>query len=75
MKLTLKHHLAALTAIAVLCSATFTGAAEKKDIVDTAVGAGSFKTLAAALGAADLDRLLSSLSGALDAGSRLDEGL
>lgn len=29
-------------------------AEEKKDIVDTAVGAGSFKTLAAALGAADL---------------------
>jgi uncharacterized surface protein with fasciclin (FAS1) repeats len=27
---------------------------EKKDIVDTAVAAGSFKTLAAALGAADL---------------------
>lgn len=32
--------------------------AEKKDIVETAVGAGSFKTLAAALGAADLVKTL-----------------
>jgi len=39
------------------CAAT--GAAdEKKDIVATAVGAGSFKTLAAALGAADLVKTL-----------------
>src|SRR5210317_1377738 len=39
--------------IIVTLSATFVQAAEK-DIVDTAVGAGSFKTLAAALQAADL---------------------
>ncbi|MGL4400221.1 MAG: fasciclin domain-containing protein [Luteolibacter sp.] len=42
----------------VLAMASFTtgsvSAAEKKDIVDTAVAAGSFKTLAAALGAAGL---------------------
>ncbi|MDZ4772432.1 MAG: fasciclin domain-containing protein [Planctomycetota bacterium] len=37
------------------CSSTTAAvASEKKDIVDTAVGAGSFKTLAAALGAAGL---------------------
>ncbi len=35
-------------------SAVSLSAAEKKDIVDTAVAAGSFKTLAAALGAAGL---------------------
>ncbi len=34
--------------------ASLATAGEKKDIVDTAVAAGSFKTLAAALGAADL---------------------
>ena len=33
-------------------------AAQAKDIVDTAVPAGNFKTLAAALGTADLDALL-----------------
>ena len=39
----------------VLGASVFVGAADKpKDIVDTAVGAGSFKTLAAALKAADL---------------------
>lgn len=42
-----------LLGIAALATATVTGA-EKKDIVDTAVAAGSFKTLAAALGAAGL---------------------
>ncbi len=36
------------------------GKADKKDIVDTAVAAGSFKTLAAALGAADLVNTLKS---------------
>lgn len=41
--------------LAVLATSSVSAfAAEKKDIVDTAVGAGSFKTLAAALGAADL---------------------
>ncbi|HAY80034.1 MAG TPA: beta-Ig-H3/fasciclin, partial [Planctomycetaceae bacterium] len=40
-------------AIGFSLSATLGNAAEK-DIVDTAVGAGNFKTLAAALGAADL---------------------
>jgi transforming growth factor-beta-induced protein len=37
-----------------LSAATLSAADEKKDIVDTAVAAGSFKTLAAALGAAEL---------------------
>ena len=42
-----------LCAIALLVpSVTFAG--EKKDIVDTAIAAGSFKTLATALQAADL---------------------
>jgi uncharacterized surface protein with fasciclin (FAS1) repeats len=41
-----------LVALAALAMPAF--ADEKKDIVDTAVGAGSFKTLAAALKAADL---------------------
>ncbi len=41
----------ALAAVSAMGSFTF---AADKDIVDTAVGAGSFKTLAAALGAADL---------------------
>ena len=44
---------AGIAMAAVVLATTFTYA-EKKDIVDTAVGAGSFKTLAAALGAADL---------------------
>ena len=40
-----------LIAAAMVCAAV---AAQAKDIVDTAVSAGNFKTLAAALGAADL---------------------
>jgi uncharacterized surface protein with fasciclin (FAS1) repeats len=40
---------------AIVCaSSLFTVAGDKKDIVDTAVGAGSFKTLVAAVQAADL---------------------
>ncbi|MCA9016376.1 MAG: fasciclin domain-containing protein [Planctomycetaceae bacterium] len=54
MKRFLKTSVAFASILAVSFSATFTHAAEKKDIVDTAVAAGSFKTLAAALGAADL---------------------
>jgi uncharacterized surface protein with fasciclin (FAS1) repeats len=48
---------AALAAFALMGLATtsaLAGAEQKKDIVDTAVAAGSFKTLAAALQAADL---------------------
>ena len=45
--------LAAVTAMGVAIGATAARAADK-DIVDTAVAAGDFKTLAAALGAADL---------------------
>jgi transforming growth factor-beta-induced protein len=45
--------LVASVAIAVLASNSL-GKAADKDIVDTAIAAGSFKTLAAALGAADL---------------------
>ncbi len=45
--------LVASVAVAVLASSSLVKAADK-DIVDTAVAAGSFKTLAAALGAADL---------------------
>ena len=44
----------AAAAFAVACSAPAPVSAQGKDIVDTAVGAGSFKTLAAALTAADL---------------------
>jgi len=40
--------------LSVLAFASFATAEDKKDIVDTAVAAGSFKTLAAALTAADL---------------------
>ncbi|WP_339733371.1 fasciclin domain-containing protein [uncultured Gimesia sp.] len=54
MKHLLKQTAALAAVSAVLLTATLTHAAEKKDIVDTAVAAGSFKTLAAALGAADL---------------------
>jgi transforming growth factor-beta-induced protein len=44
-----------LLSLAVVFGASITaGAEEKKDIVDTAVGAGSFKTLVAAVKAADL---------------------
>ena len=49
----LRSKLALLAGMFVVCAGAAT-AAEMKDIVDTAVGAGSFKTLAAALGAADL---------------------
>ena len=45
--------LVASVAVAVLATSSLAKAADK-DIVDTAVAAGSFKTLAAALGAADL---------------------
>lgn len=41
-------------ALAMLCASTVSLAHEEKDIVDTAVAAGSFKTLATALGAANL---------------------
>lgn len=43
-----------LIATSLIASAAIAGGAPKKDIVDTAVSAGSFKTLAAALQAADL---------------------
>jgi uncharacterized surface protein with fasciclin (FAS1) repeats len=43
-----------LTLAVVLGASAIAGAEEKKDIVDTAVGAGSFKTLVAAVKAADL---------------------
>jgi uncharacterized surface protein with fasciclin (FAS1) repeats len=44
----------ALSLVVVLGSSVFAVACDKKDIVDTAVGAGSFKTLVAAVQAADL---------------------
>ncbi len=53
MKRLLKNSLTAMSLCAALISSTIAGAADK-DIVDTAVAAGSFKTLAAALQAADL---------------------
>lgn len=43
-----------LSLLATACFATAAGAEEKKDVVDTAVGAGSFKTLVAAVQAAGL---------------------
>jgi uncharacterized surface protein with fasciclin (FAS1) repeats len=43
-----------LAIVVVLGASAIAGAEEKKDIVDTAVGAGSFKTLVAAVKAADL---------------------
>jgi len=46
--------IAACTALGLLLSQPLRAADMPKDIVDTAVGAGSFKTLAAALTAADL---------------------
>ncbi len=49
----LRSKLVILAGMFVMCVGA-ANAAEMKDIVDTAVGAGSFKTLAAALGAADL---------------------
>jgi uncharacterized surface protein with fasciclin (FAS1) repeats len=52
------------TALALICVSLLTAAAsaadKQKDIVDTAVAAGSFKTLAAALQAADLIEALKS---------------
>lgn len=60
MKRFVKTSVALTTILAVSFSATFTHAADKQDIVDTAVAAGSFKTLAAALGAADLVEALKS---------------
>lgn len=44
----------ALVTLALVATSAFAGDMAKKDIVDTAVAAGSFKTLAAALQAADL---------------------
>ena len=52
-----KMAMGTLAALAITFGATYTtnvAAQDKKDIVDTAVAAGSFKTLAAALTAADL---------------------
>ena len=49
-----KRILAVVAAVAVLAAPAVAPAGEHKDIVDTAVAAGSFKTLAAALQAADL---------------------
>ena len=43
-----------MLSLALILSAAVSTSAAEKDIVDTAVGAGSFKTLAAALKAADL---------------------
>ena len=54
MLFTRRSLLAAALTLTATFSVTITHAGEKKDIVDTAVGAGSFKTLAAALKAADL---------------------
>jgi transforming growth factor-beta-induced protein len=45
---------ASITALALVSVISISGNAQQKDIVDTAVGAGSFKTLAAALQAAGL---------------------
>lgn len=50
----LHHRLAAGIAMAAVILSSGVLRAEKQDIVNTAVAAGSFKTLAAALGAADL---------------------
>lgn len=52
-----KHSLARVLAATILLGGLSARGAEK-DIVDTAVGAGTFKTLAAALGAADLAEVL-----------------
>lgn len=54
-----KIALAALCSLVLICSTTFAADA-KKDIVDTAVDAGSFKTLVAAVTAADLVETLKS---------------
>lgn len=51
----MKSFVVRMLSLAVVMGATvIAGAEEKKDIVDTAVGAGSFKTLVAAVKAADL---------------------
>lgn len=50
----MKRIVTALTAVILLATSGFAGNMARKDIVDTAVAAGSFKTLAAALQAADL---------------------
>ena len=52
-----KHSLASVLAATILLGGLSARGAEK-DIVDTAVSAGTFKTLAAALGAADLAEVL-----------------
>ena len=54
MKFQLAHIVAAAVAAIGLTLASVDTRAAEKDIVDTAVSAGQFKTLAAALGAADL---------------------
>jgi len=54
MLLTRRYMLAASLSAMTLLNTGALQAAENKDIVDTAVAAGNFKTLAAALGAADL---------------------
>ncbi len=51
----MKHITIALVTLTLLAATTASaGDMNRKDIVDTAIGAGSFQTLAAALGAADL---------------------
>ncbi|MGZ0167236.1 MAG: fasciclin domain-containing protein [Planctomycetales bacterium] len=54
MLLSRRYLLAASLSVITLANSAGIRADEKKDIVDTAVAAGNFKTLAAALGAADL---------------------
>ncbi len=54
MNVSAKKTFTAITAIALTCLVTSVWAGQRSDIVDTAVSAGSFKTLAAALEAADL---------------------
>ncbi len=50
----MKHAIIAIAVCALVSTTVSAGDMTKKDIVDTAVAAGSFKTLAAALGAAGL---------------------
>ncbi|HUF17185.1 MAG TPA: fasciclin domain-containing protein [Thermoanaerobaculia bacterium] len=50
----MKHAIVAIAVCALVATTASAGDMTKKDIVDTAVAAGSFKTLAAALGAAGL---------------------
>jgi uncharacterized surface protein with fasciclin (FAS1) repeats len=59
MKRSMKQVLTGVAVVALLATTSSARAADK-DIVDTAVAAGSFKTLAAALGAADLVNALKS---------------